>query len=766
MKICIITSSFRRFEGDYAGQHVYAQACGLARKHDVYVIYPTDRDNPDKVKDPFHHLPFEYPFKTYPMAQVSGLDFLNVFRLFFRMRREILKAKRKYKIDLFYAFWAIPNAFICALVCGKTPYIVNVAGADDVVFGHGGIARPLVKYALVKAKKVISLSQDLKKDAICMGTKEKDIFVIPSGINIDYYKPRNRAEIRKELKLPDKFTIVYVGSLFKLKRIEWLIRISAELGKTHSFISLIIGDGPEKETLRRLAAQLKADNIRFIGHVAYNRVPLYISSSNVLVLFSETEGLPSVVQEALASGVPVVATAVGGITDIVRPGMTGFVVKNEIEARHCLAYLMESPLMVDHMGIIARTMAENHLSHEHVFKQVSAVCESIIDEKNSQKSQRKPIKQNTGGLKEKQNIGILSTFPSNYLSYLIEVQKPYARDIHVIAPEITRKDILFHPLEYDLQGNIIRQFLKQLKAQFHMARDIIKIGNKADFWIFVAGDVFLLPLLTAKILRKPVMLTLLGNLEFETRLKKNALNPLQLFLRRINCFLANRIIVYSQSLQDKWHLNRYNNKILIAQSQHIDLTRFTIKKPLLAREKLVGYVGRLSPEKGIWNLIKSMPLVFKHDPDIRLLVIGDGPLYENIKEFLEKDGLKEKIILTGKVPFERIPKYMNRLRLLVMPSLSEGLPATLLEAMACGTPVLATPAGAIVDVITNGKTGFLLQDNSCEAIARGILEAVNHPKNENIACAARKMIEKEFSLAAARRNYEKVLIEGNLLSKK
>ncbi len=203
MKICFVTSSFRRFEGDYAGQHVYAQACGLARNHEVYVIYPTDRDNQDKATDPFHHLPFEYPYKTYPMAQVHGLDMLNSFRLFTRMRREILNAKSKYNIDLFYAFWTIPNAFMCSLVCGKTPYIVNVAGADDKVFGRGGIARPLVKRALNKAIKMISLSQDLKRDAVSMDTPEENIVVIPSGININLYKVRNRGEVRDELGLPD-----------------------------------------------------------------------------------------------------------------------------------------------------------------------------------------------------------------------------------------------------------------------------------------------------------------------------------------------------------------------------------------------------------------------------------------------------------------------------------------------------------------------------------------------------------------------------------
>lgn len=765
MKICIVTSSFKRFKGDYAGQHVYAQACGLTKWHDVYVIYPTDRDNPEKEQDPFHHLPFEYPYKTYPMAQVRGFDLLNTFKLFWRLRKAIHEAQRKNHIDLFYAFWTIPNAFICSLVCGKTPYIVNVAGSDDTVFGRGGIARPLVKRALNKASKVVSLSQDLKTDAIKMNTKDENISVIPSGININLYKPREKAKVRAELGLPDKCLITYVGSLFKLKRIDWLIRLSAILRKSHECQTLIIGDGPEKETLQSMAAELEANNILFLGHVAYEKVPQYISASNALVLFSETEGLPSVVQEALASGIPVVATDVGGVKDIVHQGMNGFVVNNEEEARICLMYMMESPEIVYHMGLMARKYAQGHLSHEYVFNKINETIQSVFE----------PYKKTKAGVafKEaidpastvlKKNIGITTTFPPDFISYLVDVQAPYVQNIHVVAPQLNRKDVIFHSLKYDLSGNVLSQLVKQIQAQLRMAKEVLRLRHSVDFWIFLGGDIFILPIITARIIGKPVLLTLLGNLEFETSLKKNALNPFQLLIKKINCFLANRIIVYSRGLIEKWRLNHYDFKILIGQSLFVDLKKFKVVKPLLKRNKLIGYVGRLSPEKGIWNLLKSMPLVLKQDSDVRLMIIGNGPLHSSIREFLETDGLKDKVYMAGKIPFEQVPDWMNQLRLLVLPSLSEGLPAVILEAMACGTPVLATPVGAIDEVITSGKTGFLLEDNSDQAIADGILKALNDPEGESIAYAARELIEKEFSLPAAQRRYEKVIVEGNILS--
>jgi glycosyltransferase involved in cell wall biosynthesis len=81
----------------------------------------------------------------------------------------------------------------------------------------------------------------------------------------------------------------------------------------------------------------------------------------------------------------------------------------------------------------------------------------------------------------------------------------------------------------------------------------------------------------------------------------------------------------------------------------------------------------------------------------------------------------------------------------------------MLEAMACGTPVLATPVGAIPDVIKDGETGFIMEDNSPECIARNIIRALNHPNLEQIAQNARALVEKEFTFEKAVERYREIL---------
>jgi glycosyltransferase involved in cell wall biosynthesis len=94
------------------------------------------------------------------------------------------------------------------------------------------------------------------------------------------------------------------------------------------------------------------------------------------------------------------------------------------------------------------------------------------------------------------------------------------------------------------------------------------------------------------------------------------------------------------------------------------------------------------------------------------------------------------------------------LRLLVLPSYTEGLPNIMLEAMACGTPVLATP-----DVIIDGKTGFIMENNSPECIAENVIRALNSPDLERIAEERRQFVEENFSFESTVTRWKEVLEE-------
>ncbi len=130
-----------------------------------------------------------------------------------------------------------------------------------------------------------------------------------------------------------------------------------------------------------------------------------------------------------------------------------------------------------------------------------------------------------------------------------------------------------------------------------------------------------------------------------------------------------------------------------------------------------------------------------------------------IEASLQKGGVTARVDLPGWISHDDLPAYLNHLRLLVLPSYTEGLPNIMLEAMACGTPVLATPVGAIPDVIIDGKTGFIMENNSPECIAENVARALASPDLEEIAEAGRRFVEENFTFERVVERWKEVLKE-------
>ena len=132
-------------------------------------------------------------------------------------------------------------------------------------------------------------------------------------------------------------------------------------------------------------------------------------------------------------------------------------------------------------------------------------------------------------------------------------------------------------------------------------------------------------------------------------------------------------------------------------------------------------------------------------------------MLNEIKNELMNKGAYDRVELTG---HNELPDNLNELKLLVFPSYSEGLPNIVSESMACGTIVLATPVGGVPDLINDGETGFIIEDNTPECIAENVIKALNYPDLDRIVKNARKLIEDEYTYEAAVERYRNIL--GNI----
>jgi len=306
--------------------------------------------------------------------------------------------------------------------------------------------------------------------------------------------------------------------------------------------------------------------------------------------------------------------------------------------------------------------------------------------------------------------------------------------------------------------NTFDRVTKYISTQLSISYKLARVSANTNLWIFfIGGPVSLLPILSAKLFGKKVVLAYAGSDIESIRAQSKVLSKPMELLVKLGLTLSDGIIIYSPALLTQHNLQKYRHKISIAHRHFLDFSKFKVEKPLENRDNLIGYIGRLSEEKGILSFIEAIPKALEREDSVEVLIGGDGQLRGKVERYLNEHNLNNKVKFVGWIPHDELPKYLNELKLLVLPSYAEGLPNIMLEAMACGTPVLATPVGAIPDIIKEGETGFIMENNSSECIVRNVIRALAHPNVQQITRNAHSVVEREYTYEKAVERYRNIL---------
>ncbi len=147
---------------------------------------------------------------------------------------------------------------------------------------------------------------------------------------------------------------------------------------------------------------------------------------------------------------------------------------------------------------------------------------------------------------------------------------------------------------------------------------------------------------------------------------------------------------------------------------------------LVVGTSLIGGVGRLSREKGFDLLLKAFAVVRKDFPQPVLVIAGDGIERKRLERLASSLGVKTAVCFLGEIP--NGAQLISGLHLLVLSSLSEGMPNVILEAFAYKTPVVATAVGGVPELVKDGETGWLVPPRNPQALAQAIVDALSHPE--------------------------------------
>ena len=172
---------------------------------------------------------------------------------------------------------------------------------------------------------------------------------------------------------------------------------------------------------------------------------------------------------------------------------------------------------------------------------------------------------------------------------------------------------------------------------------------------------------------------------------------------------------------------------------------------------VIGLGVRLSKQKGITYLLKAMPAIIPQFPEIMLVLAGEGPLEEDLRQETRALGIENHVLFIG--PRLDIPDLLKLYDIYVLPSLWEGLPMVLLEAMAAGCPIIATDVGGVSIAVRHGVNGTLVKPEDPETLAKEIIRLLHDRDIRQLyADNGRKIFEEHFSAEAMTRQYERLYL--------
>lgn len=342
MNICILTTTYPRHEQDYAGAFILGQARELAtRGHTVHVIVPNDpetRTARDELREGIHIHRFHYwlPHRWERLCFGAGIpenfrrNRLLAIQLPFLILGFIIRALPfAHKSDIIHGHWTF--AGLAAVLLGRLarkPVAITIYGADALASILGGLNRLIVR----QADTVIAISE-FTHDALASTVPDLDATIIPFGLNGEKVAPAafDRTAFRQAYGFgADDHLVLSVGRLIERKGFHVLIEAMQNLSADLAAQLVIGGVGPEHDALQALVNRFGLQGrVHLLGYIDDDTLAQWYAAADVFVLpavldsSGDTEGLGMVLVEAMANGTPVIASDVGGITDIVIDGQTG-----------------------------------------------------------------------------------------------------------------------------------------------------------------------------------------------------------------------------------------------------------------------------------------------------------------------------------------------------------------------------------------------------------------------------------------------------------
>jgi len=688
-------------------------------------------------------------------------------------------------------FDVVHNHNFTALVVGLPAAILGRARAvvrteHNVAHTRGPARHYLSRAAALREDAQIGVSAAVKRAHTECGRIPRGRFVtVLNGIDEERLVPgADRASVRRELGLSDDAIVcLNIGSLTEQKNRRTLLDATARLSDVGALRVLVVGSGPEKETLEARAGELGLSRrVLFLGQRL--DVPDLLAASDIFVLSSDWEGLPITILEAMASGVPCVATAVGGVPEALTDGVTGVTVEpgDPGALADGIRGLARDPELRARMAAAARDEFERRFRAEQMVRQTEALYDMTL----SGRATLAPA----GRIKILYVIGQLSRGGAERQT--AELVKRLPRDVfEPVVCCLHGPDVLGEEME-DAGVRVIYMEKKRgvfSGATFRLANLIRRERPAVLHSYLFSANWRSLPV--GRLMRVPLIVSSVRNVDIHAR---SATVAIEWALAG----LTDRVIANAGAVKD--HVSRRH--LIPAEKIHVIHNGVSLARANARREGegapgitggregegapgitggregegahgitggrdvagapgaetasayaeasgrggCVAMIASLTPKKDHGTFLDAVKLITKDAPEVRFRIVGGGPLHDELARRVTSMGLSDVVRLTG--ARDDIGALLSEIDVSVLTSLKEGCSNVVLESMAAGCPLVVTDVGGNRELIESGVTGYLVPPGDAAGIARHVLELLRDPGlRRRMGEAGRARVRSRFTAA-------------------
>lgn len=355
-------------------------AHALARRgHDVHLISA--------------ELPFRWrwatPRLTFERVETPQYPLFREPQYLLALTNTIVRVSRRHRLDVLHAHYAVPHATAAYLAThiltseGERPpkTVTTLHGTDITLVGSDPSYVDTIAFSIEASDGITAVSESLKRDTITSLAVRRDIRVIPNFLDCDEYSRRPDAALRTRLCSMDhcESVVVHVSNFRPVKRVSVVVEIFRRIRERQRARLVMIGDGPDRFAVERQVAEAGlTEVVDFVGE-QHDLVP-WLSSADLFLLPSAQESFGLAALEAMACRVPVVASRVGGLPEVIRDGVTGFVrdVDDVDGMTSCALDLLSDRALRERIGAAASADVRERYCTDTIVPQYEAYYEDVL----------------------------------------------------------------------------------------------------------------------------------------------------------------------------------------------------------------------------------------------------------------------------------------------------------------------------------------------------------------------------------------------------